>query len=69
MWTSLRESLQPDSHDIVACDLFKPKGEAQDQVCSSETDAVLRAPYEEFQNESPEVRRLLRLWTTPVYDL
>lgn len=64
----LRESLQSDSHDFVARELLKLESEARDRVCSTETDAALRAPYEEFENDSPEVRRLLRLWNT-VYNM
>ena len=68
MWKPLRESLQSDSRDFVARELLTLEGEARNRVCSTETDAALRAPYEEFANDSPEVRGLLRLLTT-VYDM
>ena len=64
VWKPLRESLQSDSHDFVARELLKLESEARDRVCSTETDAELRAPYEEFENDSQEVRRPLHLWTT-----
>ncbi len=64
----LRESLRSDSHGFVASELLTLESEARNRVCSTETDTALRAPYEEFANDSPEVRRLLRLLAT-VYDM